>query len=94
MDTVAADYDDRIRQARETESMSREDLADRLNEKASLIAKLERGDVLPSDDVQRELEQELGISLTEGEAVDDAEWDAGSSTTTTLGDVVERSEKD
>jgi putative transcription factor len=90
MDELAADYDDRIRQAREERGLSQKELAQKLNEKASLIRKLERGDILPSDDVQRELEQELGISLSESGGDEDAEWSGGSSTTTTLGDVVKR----
>jgi len=90
MDEVATDYDARIRQAREDRGLSQEDLAKKLNEKASLIRKLERGDVLPSDDVQRKLERELDIALTEGVDEDDGEWSSGGSTTTTLGDVVKR----
>jgi putative transcription factor len=90
MDEVATDYDDRIRTAREDRGLSQEDLANQLNEKASLIRKLERGDVLPSDEVQRKLERELDISLSEGGGSEDAEWSGGSSTTTTLGDVVKR----
>jgi putative transcription factor len=92
MDEVAQDYDTRIRQARESRGLSQEDLAKKLNEKASLIRKLERGDVLPSDGVQRKLERELDISLVEGAASDDeTEWSSGSSSGgTTLGDVVKR----
>ncbi|WP_336022944.1 multiprotein bridging factor aMBF1 [Halobellus salinisoli] len=90
MDEVAADYDQRIREAREGLGLSQEDLAKSLNEKASLIRKLERGDILPSDDVQKKLERKLEISLVEGEDTDDSEWSGGSSTTTTLGDVVKR----
>ena len=91
MDEVAQDYDARIRDAREAEGMTQEELADQLNEKASLIRKLERGDVLPSDDVQRKLEKALGISLSAGGSGDDSEWSGGSSTgETTLGDVVKR----
>ncbi|WP_251330100.1 multiprotein bridging factor aMBF1 [Haloplanus pelagicus] len=90
MEEVATDYDDRIRSAREDRGLSQEELANELNEKASLIRKLERGDVLPSDDVQGELERELDISLSEGGGDGDAEWSGGSSTTTTLGDVVKR----
>jgi putative transcription factor len=88
---LATDYDDRIRQAREAAGLSQEDLASKLNEKASLIGKLERGDTLPSDDVQRELERELDISLS-GEAGEETdEWEADSSTGEyTLGDMVER----
>jgi len=90
MDQVATDYDDRIRSAREDRGLSQEDLANELNEMASLIRKLERGDVLPSDEVQTKLERELDISLSEGAGDEDAEWSGGSSTTTTLGDVVKR----
>jgi putative transcription factor len=90
MEELAADYDDRIRSAREERGLSQEDLANELNEKASLIRKLERGDVLPSDEVQTKLERKLDISLSEGGGDGDAEWSGGSSTTTTLGDVVKR----
>ena len=90
MDEIVADYDQRIRTARESRSLSQEDLAKELNEKASLIRKLERGDMLPSDDVRSKLETELEISLVEGEDADDTEWSGDSSTTTTLGDVVKR----
>jgi putative transcription factor len=91
MDEVAQDYDTRIREARESRGLSQEELARELNEKASLIRKLERGDVLPSDGVQRKLEKELDISLVEGAASDDTEWSSGSSGGgTTLGDVVKR----
>ncbi|WP_338741794.1 multiprotein bridging factor aMBF1 [Haloplanus salilacus] len=90
MDELAADYDDRIRSAREERGLSQEELAAELNEKASLIRKLERGDMLPSDDVQSELEAELDIALSEGGGDADADWSGDSSTTTTLGDVVKR----
>jgi len=91
MEEVVTDYDDRIRGGRESEGLTQEELAKQLNEKASLIRKLERGDVLPSDTVQRKLERALGITLTEGVSDDDSEWSGGSATGgTTLGDVVKR----
>jgi putative transcription factor len=90
MDELAGDYDDRIREAREAESLTQEELANQLNEKASLIRKLERGDILPSDDVKAKLEKKLEITLTEGADVDDTEWSSGSGQSMTLGDVVER----
>ncbi|WP_049984916.1 multiprotein bridging factor aMBF1 [Halobellus rufus] len=90
MDEIASDYDQRIREAREGLGLSQEELAGSLNEKASLIRKLERGDILPSDDVRKKLERKLEISLVEGGDTDDSEWSGGSSTTTTLGDVVKR----
>lgn len=91
MDEVVPDYDERIRSARESRGLSQEDLAKELNEKASLIRKLEHGDMLPTDSVQSKLERELDISLTEGGDDGDAEWESsGSAGTTTLGDVVKR----
>jgi len=92
MDEVVQDYDERIRNARESEGLTQEELADQLNEKASLIRKIERGDVLPSDSVQRKLERNLGIDLSMGGGSDDdEEWSGGSSDGgTTLGDVVKR----
>ncbi|EMA71540.1 multiprotein bridging factor aMBF1 [Halorubrum distributum] len=90
MDEIATDYDERIREARESRGLSQEELADQLNEKASLIRKLERGDTLPTDEVQRKLERELDISLVEGQSSEDADWETNDAGTMTLGDVVKR----
>jgi putative transcription factor len=91
MEELAQDYDDRIREAREAADRSQSDLADQLNEKASLIRKLEHGDTLPSDEVQRKLERTLDIDLTAGGEGGDTEWESDSATGEyTLGDVVER----
>ena len=92
MDEIVTDYDDRIRQARENEGLSQSDLANELNEKASLIRKLERSDTLPSDQVKTKLERFLDISLTgESGSTEDSEWSGGSSSGSyTLGDVVKR----
>jgi putative transcription factor len=90
MDEIATDYDERIREARESRGLSQEELADQLNEKASLIRKLERGDTLPTDEVQRKLERALDISLVEGQSADDPDWETDDAGTMTLGDVVKR----
>ncbi len=92
MDELATDYDDRVRNARESKGLSQSELANELNEKASLIRKIERGDTLPSDRVQSELESFLEIDLNaEGTSGEDSEWSGGSSTGSyTLGDVVKR----
>ncbi|MFB6309899.1 MAG: multiprotein bridging factor aMBF1 [Salinirussus sp.] len=91
IDAVAEDYDERLRDAREAAGLSQEDLAKQLNEKASLIRKLEHGDVLPSDQVQKKLERALDIDLSAAGGAAATEWEGGSSTGEyTLGDVVER----
>ncbi len=92
MDEIASDYDQVIRTAREDEDLSQEELADELNEKSSLIRKLERGEMLPSDDVRSKLQRRLGVSLAEGGGDGDSDWETDSSMTQTLGDVVERKE--
>lgn len=91
MEELAQDYDGRIRDARESAGLSQSELADQLNEKASLIRKLEHGDTLPSDGVQRKLERALDIDLTAGGSGDETEWESDSATGEyTLGDMVER----
>lgn len=91
MDELAQDYDDRIRSGRESQGLSQEDLARQLNEKASLIRKLERGATLPSDEVQRKLESALDVDLSAGGTADETEWESENTTGEyTLGDVVER----
>jgi putative transcription factor len=91
MEEVVQDYDQRIRNAREATGLTQKELAKQLNEKASLIQKLEHGDVLPSDDIQTKLERKLDISLAESAQTDDSEWEGGSSSGSyTLGDVVKR----
>jgi len=92
MDEIVHDYDTVIRQARESAGLSREELGRQLNEKASFIRKLERGESLPSDKIRRKLERALDIDLVEGSAGEgDSEWSGGGeSAGMTLGDVVER----
>lgn len=87
---LAQDYDDRIRRARENRGLSQAELADELNEKRSLIARLERGETLPSDAVQSKLERFLDIDL-EGGSADASEWQSDSDATDlTLGEMAER----
>src|SRR6056297_1178200 len=92
LDEVAQDYDERIRAARESAGLSQKEFANQLNEKASLIRKLEQGDTLPSDKVQQKIEKALDIDLTEGGAGSgDTDWSSDSSSgTMTLGDKVQR----
>lgn len=91
LEELAQNYDDRLRSARESAGLSQDELAQQLNEKASLIGKLERGDTLPSDNIQSKLERALDIDLTTGSDTDETEWESETSTGGyTLGDVVER----
>jgi len=91
IEEIAQDYDERIRNAREQAQLSQEDLAKKLNEKASQIRKLEQGETLPTDEIQQKLEKALDIDLSAGGSADETEWESDSSTGEyTLGDMVER----
>jgi len=62
---LVEDFPQRIRQAREARGWKQADLGAKINEKASVIAKLESGTMSPGDSLVRKLERELGIRLKE-----------------------------
>jgi putative transcription factor len=62
---LAEDYNARIRKARETMGLTQEELAKRLNEKKSIVTKLETGDIRPDEKTMKKLERILGIDLKE-----------------------------
>ncbi len=62
---LALDYSERIESARLENDLTQEELAKRINEKKSVIAKLEREDMRPSEDLRKKLETTLDIKLTE-----------------------------
>jgi len=59
------DFSQMIRQARESRGWKQADLGAKINERASVIAKLESGAITPGDDLVRKLERQLGIKLKE-----------------------------
>lgn len=62
---LAEDFPQRIRQAREARGWKQADLGAKINERVSVIAKLESGTISPGDTLVRKLERELGIKLKE-----------------------------
>ncbi len=62
---LALDYSERIERARIENDFTQEELAKKINEKKSVIAKLERSDMRPSDDLRKKLEKTLDIELME-----------------------------
>jgi putative transcription factor len=62
---LAEDFPQRIRAARESRGWKQADLGAKINERASVIAKLESGTMSPGDDLVRKLERQLGIKLKE-----------------------------
>ena len=76
-----------IRDAREAKGWSQEDLAENLKEKASLIKKIERSEIIPEDSVIKKLENTLKIKITERIDATGAEV-SHTKKDTTLGDIV------
>jgi putative transcription factor len=84
---IVDDYGDRIRKARMERGWSQKDLAMELKEKELLIKKIEKGDLIPEDDVRIKLEKTLGIRLIDVPADIEEKKKAGK-VVPTLGDVI------
>jgi putative transcription factor len=64
-DALAEDYPDRIKNARQRMGITREEMGRKINEKASVIGKLENGTLHPDDSLRKKIEKFLGISIRE-----------------------------
>jgi putative transcription factor len=62
---IVEDFGERVRVARERKRVSLDDLARAVNEKKSLLAKVETGAFHPDPQLARKLEAALGIKLRE-----------------------------
>jgi putative transcription factor len=60
---LAEDYGEIVRKAREEKDLTAEELSNEINEKRSVVAKTERGEHHPSDDLVAKLERFLDIEL-------------------------------
>jgi putative transcription factor len=77
-----------IEAARKKKGMTREELGFRIGERTVTIAKIENGDLRPSDQMITKLEKELGISLLEEIKEPAATPQTPSQTKFTLGDFI------
>lgn len=59
------DYPERVRKARQQLGLEQKDLARMINEKQSVISKIESGSFQPDDTIVKKLEKTLKISLRE-----------------------------
>ncbi len=85
-DEILPDYAHVIRKARESQGLTIEELASKMMEKATLIRKIEREELMPEDTVRKKLETTLNIKLTEKVSSQDQRG-SGFIRRTTLGDV-------
>jgi len=64
-DSMVPDFARKITVARNAKGMTKKEFAARINEKLSVVHKLERGELNPDDKLMKKLERELGITLKE-----------------------------
>jgi putative transcription factor len=91
---IVEDYSERIRKARMEKGLSQKDLAMQMKEKELLVKKMEKGELIPEEDVRKKLEKVLGIKLVDT-AVSDDEKKTQGKITQTLGDltIIKKSKK-
>lgn len=83
---IVEDYADRVRRSRMEKGLSQKDLALQLMVRELLIKKIEKGELIPEEEVRKKLEKVLGIKLVDMVA-DDAEKKTQAKITQTLGDL-------
>lgn len=84
---IVDDYGERIRKARIARGWTQKDLAQEMMERELLIKKIEKGDLIPEDDVRKKIEKTLGISLIEGAGAEEGRQKPGP-VSQTLGDIL------
>ena len=82
------DFSDLIRNARERKGMKREDLGRIINEKASVIARLESGAMVPDTKLAKKIEKALGIKILGSLEEEDFKGENYSSGDMTIGDLI------
>jgi len=94
---ISEDFGSKIRKAREKLGLSHEDLGKRINEKVSLLRKIETGKIAPSDKLAATLEHALKIKLivpAKEEKVPQAKISQKPSRELTLGDLIQQERKE
>jgi len=86
---LVSDWNNIIKDARKKKGLSREELGFKINERTVTIAKIENGDLRPSDKMIKKLEKELEISLFE-EVQSVSSTSAGFRKGLTLGDFIKK----
>jgi len=88
-EVLATDYGERVKQARENDKLSIKEVANDLNEKESVIKKIESQDLKPDKSLASKLSKKFGIELYVNPEVSDVDTDSGDDRSATLGDVAE-----
>ncbi|MFO8015526.1 MAG: multiprotein bridging factor aMBF1 [Candidatus Woesearchaeota archaeon] len=89
IETIDPDYSRKIKKSREKLGLKQEDLAGKINEKESLIHRVESGKKEPSIALSRKLERFLGIKLVEQDSEEKTVAAGKEKGPVTIGDVIE-----
>ncbi len=87
-EVVVSEYAQLIRSAREKSGMTQKDFAMKLNEKESVIHKLENGQFVPPISMARKLEKMLHVKLVVVEEEEEVEAGKKGSGPLTIGDII------
>lgn len=90
---LVSDWGDLIRAARKRKGLSREQLGFNIGERTITIAKIENGDLRPSDKLAKKLEKDLSISLFEEVKKISTSSDGSHPGSLTLGDFIKTEDK-
>ncbi|MBI5001658.1 MAG: TIGR00270 family protein [Euryarchaeota archaeon] len=85
---LAQDYAEKIRKKREALGLSQEQLGNRLNERKSVIQKVETGALEPDEKLLQKLEKALGTTLREKRRPGIVQSKAAKGSALTLGDLI------
>lgn len=87
---LVSNYGEKIKEARESEQLSISEVADDLNEKESLLRKLESQDLKPDKPLANKLSKKFGVTLyTNPDVADYSQTDNADSRKATMEDVAD-----
>lgn len=88
VEELVTDYSDRIRKARERKGMTQEEFAKMLNEKESIVQKIENGTFRPTIDKAKKFQKILNISLIDATEETPVKIGKSKSEALTIGDIL------
>ena len=90
VETIVSDFAEKLRKKREELGLDQENFAKKLNQKKSIVHKMENGEIVPSIDLAKKIEKLLGVKLIEEYAEKDISFKGKgtSSEELTIGDLI------
>ncbi len=88
VEKIIEGYGKVIKDARERLDLKQEDLAKKINEKTSVLQKVESSHHEPNISLAKKIERFLRVKLVEEEKVEQVKMDSGSSEALTIGDII------